>query len=107
MEKPRWTKTADDAVKEMGEDVSPEVRSAIEKLYGKKIQLELERLVDEYNEEVDLYNEQCRILDERDERRAAIRESIREIRESQLAMEKELDRINDNLEKMMKSPLYR
>jgi hypothetical protein len=101
--KPIWTKTREEALKEYQKD-TPTLRAFLERVYDgtEAEKLEMDRIIDSYNKDVDLYNKKCDMLDQRDEQ-----QFYQKLHEHQLALLKRMDRLRASMDEMLNSPLYR
>ena len=85
--------TADDAVKEMGGNVSPGVRRALDALYGTEFNKQVASVIDGMNEVIESENRIRDAFDDMDEQLAEIRESSKKLQEDQEQVYERLKRL--------------
>jgi hypothetical protein len=96
--------TADDAVKEMGGNVSPGVRRALDALYGTESDKKIASLIDGMNEVIKSQNRLQKEFDEQDEQLAEIKKANqRQNRQLDELLEGEKD-IRERLDRLKQSP---
>lgn len=113
MKKPRWPGTADQAVRNMGGNVSPLARQALDAIYGTEIQKQLDDLVDSTNELIESTNEliasnnrQIQDLHEQTNAIAELKEQMDETRDMSLRLGQEFDVLIESQDQLLKMSKY-
>ena len=96
--------TADDAVKEMGGNVSPGVRRALDALYGTEIDKKIASVIDGMNEVIESENHIRDAFDDMDEQLAEIRESNKRQRRQIAELLQGENDIRERLDRLEQSP---
>jgi hypothetical protein len=113
IEKPQWPGTADQAVRDMGGNVSPLARQALDAIYGTELQRQLNDLVDSTNKLIESTNElkasndrQMQELREQTNAIAELEESMDATREESLQLHQECDVLIESQAQLLKMSKY-
>jgi hypothetical protein len=102
MQKPQWPGTADQAVRNMGGNVSPLARQALDAIYGTEIQRQLDDLVDSTNELIASNNRQIQELHDQTNAIAELEERVDETRDMSLELAQEFDVLIESQAQLLK-----